>query len=155
MYSKILVPVDGSVTSDQGLAEAIRLAKLTGGQLELLHVNDLQSLASLPDTSLGLTPEVFTMMREGGEALLARCRASAEAAGVVAKTRLSDVYGSRVSDQVVDEARRWGAEIIVLGTHGRRGLGRALLGSDAELIARYSPVPVLLVRGAEPVPPAA
>ncbi len=153
MYSKILVPVDGSTTSDHGLAEAIRLAQLTGGQIKLLHISDMQSLVTFPDTGLALTPEYFTLMREGGAALLARCRARVEAAGVTADTEFSEVYGARVSDQVIDEARRWGAEIIVLGTHGRRGLGRALLGSDAELISRYAPVPVLLVRGPEVVTP--
>jgi nucleotide-binding universal stress UspA family protein len=50
---------------------------------------------------------------------------------------------------VVDEAKRWGAELIVIGTHGRRGVGRMLMGSDAEQILRLSPVPVLLVRAKE------
>jgi nucleotide-binding universal stress UspA family protein len=147
MYSKILVPVDGSITSDHGLDEAIGLAKLSGGQIKLMHVCDMQSLVTFPDSGMSLSPEFFTLMREGSQALLARCRAQVEAAGVAVDVVLSEVYGARVSDQVIDEARRWGAEIIVIGTHGRRGLGRALLGSDAELIARYSPVPVLLVRG--------
>ena len=56
---------------------------------------------------------------------------------------------ARVADLVVEQARQWGAELIVLGTHGRRGLGRALLGSDAEQVLRQAPVPVLLVRGGE------
>ena len=52
-----------------------------------------------------------------------------------------------VSDLVTEACRAWGGEVIVLGTHGRRGFSRALLGSDAELIVRYAEVPVLLVRG--------
>lgn len=151
MYSKILVPVDGSITSDHGLDEAIGLAKLSGGQIKLMHVCDMQSLVTFPDAGLALTPEFLALMREGSAALLARCRAKVEAAGVAVDLALSEVYGARVSDQVIDEARRWGAEIIVIGTHGRRGLGRALLGSDAEQIVRHSPVPVLLVRAPEAV----
>ena len=54
----------------------------------------------------------------------------------------------RSSDLVIAKAKEWGAQLIVLGTHGRRGVGRMLLGSDAEQVLRQSPVPVLLVRGA-------
>ena len=63
------------------------------------------------------------------------------------ETELHDAMTQRVSDVVVDQARSWGAEIIVIGTHGRRGVRRALLGSDAEQIVRLAPMPVLLVRG--------
>jgi nucleotide-binding universal stress UspA family protein len=52
----------------------------------------------------------------------------------------------RVCDMILEEARQSGAELIVMGTHGRRGLSRVALGSDAELVLRESSVPVLLVR---------
>ena len=66
-------------------------------------------------------------------------------AGVRPETVLVENVGGRVADEIVWQAKRWKADLIVIGTHGRRGLQRALLGSDAELVARYSPVPVLLV----------
>jgi nucleotide-binding universal stress UspA family protein len=69
------------------------------------------------------------------------------AAGVAVETELYESYSGRVSDLVIAKAREWGAQLIVLGTHGRRGVGRMLLGSDAEQVLRQSPVPVLLVRG--------
>ncbi|MET0518721.1 MAG: universal stress protein [Burkholderiaceae bacterium] len=147
MYAKILVPLDGSDTSVKGLREATRLARLTGGQLRLLHVNDLQALASYSTAGLGLTPEVLELVRQGGDDLLAKARAEVEAAGVPVQTQMIEAVGTRVSDLVVQVAGEWGAELIVLGTHGRRGLGRALMGSDAEQIVRHAPVPVLLVRG--------
>lgn len=148
MYAKIIVPIDGSATSTAGLAEALRLAKLCGARLKLLHIVDLQSFSMYSNTALGLTPEVFDQLHQGGEQILAQGRASAEAAGVPVETELHERFASRVSDTVIEQAQAWGAELIVLGTHGRRGLGRALLGSDAEQIVRHASVPVLLVRGA-------
>ena len=72
---------------------------------------------------------------------------SARAMGLKASTVLAENTGGRVADALIAEAKRWHADLIVMGTHGRRGVKRALLGSDAELVIRYSPVPVLLVPG--------
>ena len=62
------------------------------------------------------------------------------------ETVLVEHAAARVSERIVDQAKSWGADLIVMGTHGRRGVGRVLLGSDAEQTARIAPVPVLLVR---------
>lgn len=147
MYAKILVPVDGSPTSNAGLAEAIRLAKLSGGEIRLLHALDLQAFAMMSSAGLGITPDNFEQIRAGGQKVLADASAAVTAAGLRVSTQLSESLSSRVSDLVAEECKTWGGEVIVLGTHGRRGLSRALLGSDAELIVRYAEVPVLLVRG--------
>ena len=149
MYSKILVPIDGSPTASEGLAEALRLAHLSGGKLRLLHVIDMLSFSMIPDNTYGMTAELFDALKAGGEAVLAPARAQCEAAGIGCETRLAEGYASRVCDVVVDDARDSGADLIVLGTHGRRGVGRVLMGSDAEMIVRQAPVPVLLVRGHE------
>jgi nucleotide-binding universal stress UspA family protein len=76
-----------------------------------------------------------------------RWRASnaARAAGARPQTVLVEDFGGRVADAIVKQAKRWRADLIVMGTHGRRGVKRALLGSDADLVVRYSPVPVLLI----------
>ncbi|MCG3189203.1 MAG: hypothetical protein LKCHEGNO_01489 [Burkholderiaceae bacterium] len=65
-----------------------------------------------------------------------------------AETALNDTFTARVCDVVVQEALEWKADLIVIGTHGRRGASRLLLGSDAEQVLRLAPVPVLLVRDA-------
>lgn len=148
MYSRILVPIDGSETSNRGLAEAVRMAKLTGGRIKLLHVFDAQSLATYPMADFSLTPDWWGLLKEAGESILSAGRTVVQAAGVPVETELRDGLALRVSEGVVAEARRWAADLVVLGTHGRRGVGRLLLGSDAEQIVRSSPVPVLLVRGA-------
>ena len=75
-----------------------------------------------------------------------RRREGVAAAGVPVETALVESQGERVSEIVVEQARAWPADLIVIGTHGRRGVDRVLMGSDAEQIARRAPVPVLLVR---------
>jgi nucleotide-binding universal stress UspA family protein len=68
---------------------------------------------------------------------------------VKADIRMLDSHALRVCDVIVDEAKKWRADLIVMGTHGRRGMTRMLLGSDAEGVLRNTPVPVLLVRAAD------
>jgi nucleotide-binding universal stress UspA family protein len=63
---------------------------------------------------------------------------------------LFDKLGERLAETVANGAKDWGAELIVLGTHGRRGVGRLLMGSGAEQIIRLAPVPVLVVRDETP-----
>ncbi|WP_404301481.1 universal stress protein [Alicycliphilus denitrificans] len=147
MYEKILVPVDGSPTSLQGLREAIQISKLSGGRMKLLHVVDDLSFMTSLEAGVMVTADILQLMREAGEKLLGEALAEVRAAGLDADTQLIESWSGRVSDVVVAQARDWGARLIVLGTHGRRGVGRMLLGSDAEQIARLAPVPVLLVRG--------
>lgn len=160
MYQRILVPVDGSPISDRGLQEAIGLARLTRASLRLVHVMDMITYAAALDLHAGAAGDMAVAMREAGEKILAHCKAPALAAGLDVTTVLAEGHSGSVAEQVLDQARRWGADLIVLGTHGRRGLGRFLIGSDAEQILRSAPVPVLLVRpevasaGNEAHPPA-
>jgi nucleotide-binding universal stress UspA family protein len=86
--------------------------------------------------------------RTHGERILATAKSQADAVGVQAETVLHDSFAGRVCDLVSDDAKAWPAELIVLGTHGRRGAERLVMGSDAEQIVRLAPVPVLLVRSA-------
>jgi nucleotide-binding universal stress UspA family protein len=108
------------------------------------------SVSLTPEASMLASPTLFELLREGGEAILAQGKAQAVQAGVAAETVLIDTLSARVCDLIVQEARRWGAELIVIGTHGRRGVGRLVMGSDAEQVLRLAPVPVLLVRGPHP-----
>ena len=145
MYDRILVPVDGSPTSDRGLAEAIKLAKLTGARLLLLHAVDLAGVSVTPEAGVAMAG-LYEAIHQGGEAILARAKQTASSAGITADTVLGDTLAARLCDLVVQHAEKWHADLVVIGTHGRRGVGRLLLGSDAEQIVRTAPVPVLLVR---------
>lgn len=145
MYTKILVPIDCSATSDRGLEEAVKLARLTGARLRLLHVVDFFSYAIGMD-GLAMTPDLVPALRESGETIMKTGKARVDAAGVPVETALIESVAGRVSDLVVADAKKWGADLIVIGTHGRRGVGRVFLGSDAEQIVRLAESPVLMVR---------
>lgn len=150
MYQRILVPIDGSPIAEAGLDEALQLGRLTGATLRLLHVIDLVPYT----TDYGFGPcyagDAIPLIRETGEKLLQAARAKATQAGLTAETQLQDAFSGRVSDQILDQARSWHADLIVIGTHGRRGISRLALGSDAEQVLREATVPVLLIRGARP-----
>ena len=145
-YRRILVAVDGSPTSTKGLREAIRLAKDGRGQLVLVHVvNEFFAFANLDGFAPGV--DLVPSLREGGRRILARAKALVDKQRVRVRTVMRETLGGPAADTIVREARKQRADVIVLGTHGRRGLRRAVLGSDAEQVVRRSPVPVLLVRG--------
>ena len=155
MYPKILVPIDSSPPSQAGLDEAIRLAQASGARLLLVHVMDELSFANGFETGQTYCAELLPMMKRRAEALLEKSRARADAAGVPAETALREGYCGTVPESIVQFAASWGAGLIVVGTHGRHGIGRFVLGSDAEQILRTSPVPVLLVKKPPPVKPSA
>ena len=150
MYQRILVPVDGSPTSNAGLAEAIKLAKLTGARMRVMHVVDETPLLMSGDGFAGMPGDVFTLLKEAGQSVLDQARQTVHAAGIPVETTLFDSLSGRLCDRVTEQVRTWGADVIVLGTHGRNGVRRMLLGSDAEQIVRAATVPVLLVRGTPP-----
>lgn len=152
MYKRILVPVDGSSTSRRGLQEAITLAGLTGGQLRLLHVVDELSAAMSMSGQGVVSADMFQLLREGGEQVLAEALAAVRSHQLVADSVLIEGFSGRLCDHVLAQAQQWGAEIIVLGSHGRRGVGRMVMGSDAEQIIRTAQVPVLVVRTPDPAP---
>ncbi len=150
IYQRILVPIDGSETAQRGLQEAIRLAKAGGGQLRLFHVIDDLSFALAMDAYAGQQGDWLATMREAGARVLSDAKSAAAAAGVPAEGVLHETAGTRLADAVAGEAAKWQADLIVLGTHGRRGVGRVLLGSGAESVLRSAPIPVLVVRSQAP-----
>ena len=146
MYQRILVPIDGSETSTRGLDEALRLAQLTHGRVRLMHAIDELKYVNGFETYAVYSNDVVPLMREAGERILQAGRERAARAGIEADARLFIPVVDRVCDVVAQQARSWKADLIVIGTHGRHGVARVLLGSDAEQILRVAPVPVLLVR---------
>lgn len=148
MYRNILVPIDGSAMATQGLREAVELAGHLGSRIRLLHV-----VNEAPWTPPGFVPaamaDLVAELRRAGESILERGRQEVAAAHIEVDGRLAQVIGERVGETVIEDAKSCAADLIVCGTHGRRGVRRLLLGSDAEYIVRLSPVPVLLVRTPE------
>lgn len=149
LYPRILVPLDGGDTAELGLAEAIDIARTCKSRLLLLHVID--DLAWLVEMSAVANSETLHReLRQYADTLLAKARQTAVEHGVEADTIVREKVGGRPADAIVDEAGKQRCNLIVMGTHGRRGLRRMVLGSDAAAVVAASPVPVLLVRSAPP-----
>lgn len=145
MYKNILVPVDGSEASTLGMSEAIEVAKNQGARIRLVHVlNDLMMFSS--DPSIMHMASFLQTVRADAESLLARSQTAVREAGIDVDCALLEAMGGQAGTHIVKQAAEWPADLIVCGTHGRRGVRRIVLGSDAEYIVRYTPVPVLLVR---------
>jgi nucleotide-binding universal stress UspA family protein len=147
MYARILVPVDGSDTSRLGLTEAIQLAKSLNARIRVVHiVNKLPSITAV-ELAADMVQALIDQLRSQGECILHDSVLAARAAGVDVDSRLIEALGTEAGEGIVEEATSWPADLIVCGTHGRRGFRRVLMGSDAEYVLRRSPVPVLMVRG--------
>jgi nucleotide-binding universal stress UspA family protein len=149
MYTRILVPVDGSAASAQGLVEAIELARHLKARMWLVHVVEPWVMVT-PETIVPATVhEVADSIRSVGAALLEECKKKVTNAGIEVGTELIESIGGSAGECVVKKTKEVKADLIVCGTHGRRGVRRLLMGSDAEYIVRRAPVPVLLVRSQE------
>ncbi|GEM82780.1 universal stress protein [Meiothermus hypogaeus] len=153
LFERILAPVDGSEAGRPALEMADQLAVQLGAELQILHV-----VPPLPAPVVGpygsnMTAfnweDTLRAMEEQGEAIVENAHKLAKAPRV--KTALLKAQTRREADVIVDFARDSRADLIVMGTHGRTGLERLLLGSVAEGVAHHAPVPLLLVR---PVPAA-
>lgn len=141
MYKQILIALDGSETSRFALGEALKLAKEQGAKVVVLHVYEPIVTAS----TYGVV-DLTQAMRSEGEKIAADALEVARKAGVEARSQVLDAEGRRVASVIVEEANAAGADLIVVGTHGRRGLEHLVLGSVAEGVARRAAVPVLLIR---------
>ena len=146
MYKHILVAVDGSDTSNLALQEAMKLAKEQQAALRLVHVVDETPTYMTTDTAFALG-DFQKAMREAGQKVLATCAATARQAGVEVDTKFIVLQTQRICDAIIEEAKRWPADLIVIGTHGRHGFNHLLLGSVAEGVIRLATGPVLVIRG--------
>jgi len=146
MYSKILVAVDESDTSLHALKQAIELARNLSATLRIVHVVDMNWLPLGPELAIDIEA-ISAVRRSAGEKILAAAHEAAQKAGLEAESTLMETETpiQHVAETIAKEASRWPADLVVLGTHGRRGFERMLLGSVAEGMARRSPVPVLLI----------
>lgn len=150
MFNRILVPIDGSATSQLALAEATELTRLAGGTIVLLHVVDvMEHINGFERPSIHIN-EIRPRFLKLGQDLLDAARTGLEALKLTVESVLVESEGDRVSEIIAQHAASKNADLIVLGTHGRRGVDRFLIGSDAEQVARIAPVPVMLVRAPRP-----
>ena len=148
MYKRILVAFDESEVAGRALTEAIAMANDSDASLRIIHAVDVMFPATTDMVYVDL--ETYRQDRAAaGQAVVDGAVARARAAGVTVESGVLEVEGSRFSNAILNEAKAWGAQLIVVGTRGRGALLHLLLGSVAERIIRHSPVPVLLVGSPE------
>ena len=145
MFRTILVAVDGSVVSNFGLDQAILLASEQHATLCILHVVEEYVLVQSVDAPV-YVEGLWEALRETGKKTLSAAVAKAERRGVTTRSILAESVARPVAEVILEQAKKCHADLIVLGTHGRRGMSRLVMGSDAEGVIREATVPVLLVR---------
>ncbi|MGM0605248.1 MAG: universal stress protein [Halobacteriota archaeon] len=141
LYSCILVPTDGSAEGRQAIAHAIELATVHDASVHALYVVNTASYAGLPMESSW--EGVDEMLRADATDAVAEVRQLGDRAGIPVETAVVDGTPSK---RIVRYAETEGCDLIVMGTHGRGGIDRLLLGSVTEKVVRASKVPVLTVR---------
>lgn len=151
MYTRILVPVDGSPTATAGVREAIRLARGWKVAIRFIHVVDKLSLMQNLLPARVIT-ETIKGMQRAGQAALENARGLAARDHLDAQAVLRVPAKGSVADAIAAEAARWKAELIVMGSHGQRGDSRMMMGSTAQEVIKRARSPVLLVTSVFSIP---
>lgn len=150
MYKNILVALDGSKISDSLIEEIIKLTKGQNVNVRMIHVVD-ESFVSYGSPAFDYI-SIISACREDGEIILNNAaKQITNQSSINVETAILELkpLQGRVAEVIVDEATEWSADLLVIGTHGRRGFSRLFLGSVAENIIRIATTPVLLVRGSD------
>ena len=149
MYKNIMVPFDDSKTAHSALSEAIKIAKINHSKIRIINVVD-QLIFSWVGIPIDIREIQATYKKEQRE-ILEKAAAIVKQQDIEVETHLIELFteSHRIADKIIEEADQWPADLIVIGTHGRRGVGRLLLGSVAEGVVRLTNKPVLLIRGKE------
>lgn len=151
MYRHLLVALDGGAASQAALDHAVALAAALGARLQVVHVVDATELPPVAPAGSSAQPdEAVHPARLQAQQWLQRALRQAQAAGVQASTRMLEgrALGRTVGELLADEARASGADLVLVGSQGRRGLDRLFLGSVAEQVARLCTMPVMIVHAA-------
>ena len=135
-YKRILVPVDGSPTSGLCLREAIAFAKAQKARLALVHVVDVHNSLLAGARGGAYMADLVEALEQRGRRILAKAAELARKAGLACDTVLLETLTGPAAEAIVRQAKKSRADLIVMGTHGRRGLRRLVMGSDTEQVAR-------------------
>lgn len=149
MYKRIMVAVDESFMTSKVLGTAIEIAKSNGAKLAICHAIDETIFANrevemMMPNSVG---KAEYRLRLGAQGFLGKAADTARAAGVEVEIKLVESEQKHVSDMLADTSAEWQADLLVVGTHGRRGMERYFVGSVAERLVRKASTSLLLVRG--------
>lgn len=144
MYKHVLIAIDDSDTSRKALEEAVAVAKAHNASLEIVHAIDEHLMHVFKANG---KHELKHVLVAGSEDLLERAAAQAREGGIEAKTKLLRGHGEHADDLIATAVKAAKADLLVVGSHGRRGVRRMLIGSVAENLVRKVSVSVLIVRG--------
>ena len=149
MYTRILIAIDGSELANKALRHAFALAKGTAARLIVMTATDPSTLVApgaeimMVDTG-AIIADLEKAKAEGAKTVLENAHELAKDAGLTIQTL--HMPGQLAADAIISVAKEQGADLIVMGSHGRRGLGRLLLGSQAAEVLSRSTIPVLVVK---------
>jgi nucleotide-binding universal stress UspA family protein len=146
LYQRILVPVDGSPAAQQGLREALALAQDQKAALKLINVVD-EAIGDYMGAELAwIDPQTLRdNLVAAAKQVLEAAVAQARGAGVEVESELIETPQGHIGHAILEAARAWRADLLVICTHGRHGLARLLLGSTTESVIRETPLPILVV----------
>lgn len=139
---RILVGVDDSKFSEAALQALVGQIQPRDTEVRVLHVLERIAISTPPQMSAGYTPELQDQAKEAQE-LVERAAKKLRTAGFNVDTA---VCKGDIREKIIDSAAEWNADLIVIGSHGRRGMQRFLLGSVAEFVARHAQCSVAIVR---------
>lgn len=146
MFERILMPTDGSACSEEAIAQGLKLASTLGAQVTFLYAleDPVSAVYATPETA-AYRSDIYADLKKAAEGALARAESLAEAAGVVCNTVLTE----RQNPVQAIHAAEAEADLVVMGTHGRRGFDRFIVGSVAEGAFRRATKPYLMIRNKE------
>jgi nucleotide-binding universal stress UspA family protein len=142
-YRNIVIATDGSENTQRAISEGIKLAKLSGATVHALHVVDTYSVSQ--SWTAGWET-MYEILKKEGQKAIYKVKECGEASGVEVREVLLEGHPS---SEIIDFAENNDIDLIVMGTLGKTGLDRFLMGSVAEKVVRNSKVPVLVVRSEE------
>jgi nucleotide-binding universal stress UspA family protein len=145
MFSHILIAADATEVSEKAIQQGIALAKILDSKVTIVHVSEPWNAAVSGEWVLAFPREEYEKIAAANaQTILEKAAQQASAAGLLCHTvHVSDQYAA---EGIVEEAEKCGCDLIVMGSHGRRGFARFLLGSQATRVLTQSPVPVLICK---------
>lgn len=150
MYNHMLISTDGSDVAQRGVDQGLSLAKALGAKVTIVTVTERFPIYTGGMAAAGWIPGPTEMaeyeagQKEWADGVLARAKADADKLGV--ETETVHVPDALPAEAILDTAKARGCSLVVMSSHGRRGIGRLLLGSQTSEVLSHSPVPVLVIR---------
>jgi nucleotide-binding universal stress UspA family protein len=141
LFKKILIPTDGSDNTKEAIMKGLEMAKMMGAEVTALYVVDQTSFINFPMDSTIVS--VYSMLEKEGMDAVEFVKAEGTKLGVKVTTQVEEGSPAR---KIIDASKLY--DLVVMGTLGRTGISKILLGSVAERVVRFAECPVLVVRAA-------